>query len=165
MASGYGNCTVLGDGPRLLAFDLNGGIAVDRLGVVSADFDGLVVADRLALIVVDLFGSVVTNVDSESIADEVKTALLDLDIDQLNGRAGRQRSGYVKPTEAAWELLEEQLQPFLDDLKRHIALGFDGAAHAQSLSIGGSSANFGSTTLAPGFTPDPHETTITSGAI
>lgn len=33
----------------------------------------------------------------------------------------------------------------------------------QSLTIGGGNSNFGSATLAPGFTPDPHEVRMTSG--
>jgi hypothetical protein len=36
-------------------------------------------------------------------------------------------------------------------------------AGAQSLTIGGGNSNFGSVTLAPGFTPDPHEVRTTSG--
>ncbi|UCC73880.1 MAG: peptidase [Gemmatimonadota bacterium] len=34
---------------------------------------------------------------------------------------------------------------------------------AQSLQIGGSNSNYGSVTLAAGFTPDPHQVTVTSG--
>lgn len=34
---------------------------------------------------------------------------------------------------------------------------------AQSLSIGGSSSNFGRTSLAPGFTPDPFQVSVVSG--
>jgi hypothetical protein len=36
-------------------------------------------------------------------------------------------------------------------------------ATAQSLQVGGSDSNYGSTRLAAGFTPDPHQVTVTSG--
>ncbi len=76
----------------------------------------------------ELARAVVTDVDVEAIAGEVEDAVLGLDIDDLNTRAGRRRSGYVEPTEAAWEMLGEALDPFLDEMKRQIELGFEPAA-------------------------------------
>src|SRR5512144_1143585 len=57
--------------------------------------------------------------DRGAVAEEVESVLRGLHIDQLNGRAGY-RCGvrYVDPGEAADELLDEALQPFLDDLAR-----------------------------------------------
>jgi hypothetical protein len=72
----------------------------------------------------------VTQVDAEAIAAEVEDAVLALDLDDLNAWAGRQRRGYVEPTEAAWELLEEALEPFLDEMRRRVELGFEAAAVA-----------------------------------
>jgi hypothetical protein len=64
-----------------------------------------------------------------AVAEEVESALRGLDIDQLNGRAGYRRGvGYVEPGEAADELLDEALQPFLDDLARRGRLGMTTAA-------------------------------------
>ena len=52
-----------------------------------------------------------------AVAEEVEFVLRGLDIDHLNGRAGYRRGvGYVEPGEAAEELLDEALLPFLDDL-------------------------------------------------
>jgi hypothetical protein len=64
----------------------------------------------------------------ETIAEEVAAAVLGLDLDDLNTRAGRTRWGYVEPTEAACELLGEALDPFLEEMKRQIDLGFEPAA-------------------------------------
>jgi hypothetical protein len=51
-----------------------------------------------------------------------------LDIDELNGRAGYQRGrGYVHPVEAADEILDEALEPFLHDLERRASLGMSAA--------------------------------------
>ena len=74
--------------------------------------------------------AVVTRVDAEAVAAEVEDAVLALELDELNARAGRQRWGYVEPTEAAWELLEEALDPFLDEMRRRVELGFEAAAVA-----------------------------------
>ena len=64
-----------------------------------------------------------------AVAEEVESALRSLDIDELNDRAGYRRGfGYVEPGEAANELLDEALQPFLDDLARRGGLGMTTAA-------------------------------------
>ena len=61
-------------------------------------------------------------------ADEVEQAVLDLDVDELDTRAGPTRWGYVEPADAAEELLGEAVDPFLEEMKRHIELGFEAAA-------------------------------------
>lgn len=67
--------------------------------------------------------------DRSAVADEVESALRYHDIDELNGRAGyHPGSGYVDPGEAADEILDEALQPFLDDLARRGELGMTAAA-------------------------------------
>ena len=67
--------------------------------------------------------------DRGAVAEEVESVLRGLDIDQLNGRAGYRRGvGYVEPGEAADELLDEALLPFLDDLARRGTLGMTTAA-------------------------------------
>jgi hypothetical protein len=70
----------------------------------------------------------VTEVDADAVAEDVEQAVLDLDIDDLGTRAGRKSWGYVEPTEAAWELLGEAVDPFLEEMKRHVELGFEAAA-------------------------------------
>lgn len=67
--------------------------------------------------------SVLSEVSFESVADDVEDALRSLNLDDLNSRAGRHRWGYTEPTEAAWELLEEALEPFREDMKRQMELG------------------------------------------
>ena len=60
-----------------------------------------------------------------SVAGEIEDALLQFDYDDLNGRAGRRSCGYVEPSEAAGELLEEALDPFIDDMKRYLEAGLE----------------------------------------
>ena len=69
--------------------------------------------------------STLSDVSFESIASEVEDSIRQLSLDDLNGRAGRHSWGYTEPTEAAWELLEEALEPFVEDMRRHLDLGLD----------------------------------------
>ena len=63
------------------------------------------------------------DVSFETVAEEVEAALRLPGLDELNERAGSSRWGYTSPDEAAWELLEEALQPFVDEMKRYLGLG------------------------------------------
>jgi len=68
---------------------------------------------------------------AEEIANEVAHQLGSLGFEELAGRTGRiPGRGYVHETDAAWELLEESLEPFLADIRRRAALGFAEAAAA-----------------------------------
>jgi hypothetical protein len=60
----------------------------------------------------------------QDIADSVYAAVTSLDYDALNERAGSTRGGYVEPTEGAWELLDEAVEEFVDDMKRRMEAGF-----------------------------------------
>ena len=64
----------------------------------------------------------------DAIAESVAWALEELPLDALAMRSGRVRGrGYVHENEAAWELLEEGVEPFLADLRRRAGLGLDAA--------------------------------------
>jgi hypothetical protein len=69
--------------------------------------------------------SLLSQVSFESVADDVEQTLRSLDLDDLGSRAGRHRGGYTSPTEAAWELLQEAVDPFLADMKRQMELGLE----------------------------------------
>jgi hypothetical protein len=73
--------------------------------------------------------------DQDDVAREVESELHSLCSDELNGRAGRQRGGYVEPTEAAWELLEEAVGAFDREVERLIALGMIGPALDTALGV------------------------------
>ncbi|MGH3621314.1 MAG: hypothetical protein ACRDQ5_05915 [Sciscionella sp.] len=70
-----------------------------------------------------------SNEDRAAVAADVEDALRSQDIAELNSRAGyRPGHGYVHPVEAADEILDEALDPFLHDLERRAALGMTTAA-------------------------------------
>ena len=72
---------------------------------------------------------VMAGADRSAVAGDVEDALLGLGIEELDTRAGyRPGRGYVHPAEAADEILDEALQPFLDDLYRRAGLGMRSAA-------------------------------------
>lgn len=77
----------------------------------------------------ELATRLLSGVDPIGVANDVESALKFVEIDELNGRAGhRPGIGYVHPVDAAAEILDELLQPFLDDLQRHARLGMTAAA-------------------------------------
>jgi hypothetical protein len=69
-------------------------------------------------------------VDVEAVAREIERTVLGLPVQAIGTRTGRQPWGYVEPTEAAWALLGDAVEPFLDELRRRIELGFEAAAVA-----------------------------------
>jgi len=65
----------------------------------------------------------------DTIASGVESALNCHDIVELSSHAGYHPGrGYIHPGEAADEILDGDLQPFLDDLARRAKLGFTAAA-------------------------------------
>ncbi len=74
--------------------------------------------------------SAAANVDRVAIAEDLFAAVQVLGLEDLSGRAGRHAWGYVEPGEAAWELLEEVVSEFQDEVARLARLGLEEAARA-----------------------------------
>lgn len=72
--------------------------------------------------------SLLHEVNYEDVAAEIEDEIRALDYEDLNARAGSHEWGYVEPSEAAVEILEETLEPFVEDLKRHLELGLEAEA-------------------------------------
>jgi hypothetical protein len=58
-------------------------------------------------------------VDVDETADEVFCVLDSIEVQDCWDRSGSSRHGYTEPSEAAVELVEEELQPFYDQAKRY----------------------------------------------
>jgi hypothetical protein len=67
--------------------------------------------------------AVLTEIDVPGAADEVFDALDLIDVQDYWDRSGRSRDGYTSPDEAAAEIVEEELQPYIDQIERYHALG------------------------------------------
>lgn len=91
--------------------------------LLSAHPELLVEADALA-------AESLVAVDPDVVAENVMSALRELDMEDLANRAGRHRGGYVEPNDAAWDLVEEAFEPFLLDLRRLAELSHVDAATA-----------------------------------
>lgn len=59
----------------------------------------------------------------EDIADEVEETIRGFELEDIQGRLGSCEGDYVEPGDAAWEFLEETLEPFIEDLKGEIEVG------------------------------------------
>ncbi|MGO9274069.1 MAG: hypothetical protein ACLQOO_28170 [Terriglobia bacterium] len=69
-----------------------------------------------------------TGISPSAVAEDVERAVLQFDYDDLNGRAGGHSWGYVEPSDAAEELLEEAVEPFVSDMKRYLEMGLEDQA-------------------------------------
>jgi hypothetical protein len=66
----------------------------------------------------------------ESVREDVRHALLSLPLEALNDRAGYHPGrGYTHECDAAGEIVEEMLAPYLDDIARRLELGMTASAH------------------------------------
>lgn len=72
--------------------------------------------------------SLIDDVSVEAVAEDVSDLVGSIGIEELGSRAGKQSWGYVEPSEAAWELLEESIEETRDDMKRRFEAGTKPAA-------------------------------------
>ena len=72
----------------------------------------------------ELAVSLVSSTDADSVAADVELLASSVDVEEIYDRSGDHGLGYVDTGEAAWEILDEELQPIFDDLERNIELGF-----------------------------------------
>lgn len=64
----------------------------------------------------------------EDTANDVRFDLESLSVEEIWDRAGAHRMGYTTPDEAACELVEEAVQPYVDEALRYQAAGLQEAA-------------------------------------
>lgn len=65
----------------------------------------------------------IQQVDVEEVAAALYDELEALEVEEVWERAGRKRHGYVETGDAAYQMIEEVLTPFLADLARYQKLG------------------------------------------
>jgi hypothetical protein len=83
----------------------------------------------------DIAMKVVGNANADEIMDEVYYGLDSLDVDDLYSRSGRTRHGYVDPNDEAWEMFEDALTPFIDEMKKNQQRALPAAAKNHCLGI------------------------------
>jgi hypothetical protein len=143
--------------------------ARDRRAVVDA-LDGAEAKQLLATLldahpellteVADLAEAELGAVTAEDLAEEVAFALEGLFVEDIWERAGTQPDGsYLEPTEAAWEVVEEAVAPFIADLTRRVELGrrAEATALCQGVLLGLYSISHGEGEFLDGHAPDTLE--------
>ncbi|GAA1830336.1 hypothetical protein GCM10009682_56400 [Luedemannella flava] len=97
--------------------------------LLKAHPDLVVEAEALATRILD-------NAAWESIGDEVEHALRLLPLKALGARVGYHPGrGYTHECDAASEIVEETLAPYLDDITRRLALGMTASAHQTAAGV------------------------------
>jgi hypothetical protein len=81
---------------------------------------------------------VLTDIDVDATADEVFSALDSLDVTDCWERSGSSHDGYTSPDEAAGEMIDEELHPFLEQVGRYHDLGMpeQEAAYCKGVLLG-----------------------------
>jgi hypothetical protein len=79
------------------------------------------VAARIARIAT----SYLSEVEPEDVAFALYDELNALEVGEVWDRAGSTRHGYVEPGEAADQMIEETIDPYLEELKKYQALGMN----------------------------------------
>jgi len=87
---------------------------VERLCRRGGDIRDAVVAEAMSLL---------TEFSLDETADEVFDALDLIDVQECFDQAGSSRDGHTSPDEAAVDIIEEELQPFFDQVERYHELG------------------------------------------
>ena len=62
---------------------------------------------------------ILSAVDVDKIATEVQMELEFLQVEDVWARAGENREGYVDPGDVAWEMFEEAIRPFRDEVEKY----------------------------------------------
>lgn len=60
-----------------------------------------------------------SGVDIEDIASQVYSDLDSIEVEEVWDRSGNTRNGYADPADVAWEMFEEELEPFIEELKKY----------------------------------------------
>jgi hypothetical protein len=91
--------------------------------------------EKLAREIDAVAGELLSEVNVAGVAANVKDELESLDIDDVFDKSDARRDGYVDPGDAAFQMFEEALAPFLQDMERYRTLGLPEQASACCLGI------------------------------
>ena len=73
------------------------------------------IANRIEQIAMDYL----SDVDIKDIASQVYIELDSIEVEELWDRSGRTRNGYIEPEETAFQMFEEALEPFFDEMRKY----------------------------------------------
>jgi len=64
-----------------------------------------------------------SEVDLEEICEDVYSALDGIEVEELWDRSGPNRYGYSSPEDVALEMIEQELEPYNEEVRRYLELG------------------------------------------
>jgi hypothetical protein len=104
-------------------------LIVERLCRKGGDVRDAIIAEAMSLL---------SDFSLDHIADEVFDALDLIDIQDCWDQAGSHRDGYTSPEEAAVDVIEEELQPFFDQVERYhdLAMTAEEATYCKGVVLG-----------------------------
>ena len=73
---------------------------------------------------------ILSGIDEEKISDRVCSTLSGLDVHDLWAESGKTRHGYVDPYEHSYEMIENIIEPFLEEMERYMSRKMLGEAMA-----------------------------------
>ena len=78
--------------------------------------------DSLTKSTVKIAEDILAKVDSDVIADDLFHELDAIDVEELWNNSGKTRYGYVDPDDKAWEMFKEVLEPYIEKIRKSLAL-------------------------------------------
>jgi hypothetical protein len=90
--------------------------------------------EQMARRIAEMAMAQLSEVDPEAVAAALYDELDLLEVEEVWDRAGSTRHGYVEPGEAADEMIDEVLAPFLEELEKYQRLGL--SVEARKLCMG-----------------------------
>lgn len=115
--------------PREIIDHLSSTDALTILRTLAAD------DEQLARRIAELALANLSEVDPEEIAAGLYEELDALEVEEVWDRAGETRHGYVEPGEAADQMIDEVLEPYLEELKKYQELGLSLEARRQCMGL------------------------------
>lgn len=66
---------------------------------------------------------ILSGVDEDGVSEQVCATLSELDVQDLWHESGNTRDGYIDPYEHSYEMMEEKIEPFLEEMERYLERG------------------------------------------
>ena len=90
---------------------------------------------QLARRIAEIATAHLSEVDPEEVAVVLYDELDALEVEEVWDRAGPKRDGYVAPSEAAYGMVEEAIDPYLEELKKYQKLGMKTEANRMCMGL------------------------------
>ena len=78
---------------------------------------------------------VLSSVNADEIAAEVYDGLGGIDVEELWDRSGASRDGYQSPEDMAMQMVEEELEPYVDKMRQYQEMGMSRQARGYCMGI------------------------------